>query len=214
MSRWCFVRHGEATHNVAGHVGGAPTSALTPHGVLQATILGEQLCGTQFTRVLVSPWSRAWDTAQIILARLHPPGPPPEAVDALRERDLGKLRNRPFANLTASEHRMRLSWDSAPPGGESNRDVAVRALSALATVEGSDTVLVVSHAGPLRAVLGVLRGVPEDQIGTLKIPLTMATWADTTAGEIAGHLHKWTTSTAALDATVAEPTGRPPWPPR
>ena len=160
--RWVFVRHGESEANRAGWLSGHRDVALTPAGEAQARALGEALAGTAFARVCASDLQRAWRTAALAL-----PAAPVEQHPALRERHLGAWEGRPRAALVADGGMSSLvSWVGAPPGGESQRDLAARVLAWLAAQPPVASTLVVAHGGVLRVLAGLAEGVPLDAIGT------------------------------------------------
>lgn len=137
-------------------------------------------------RVLVSPHQRCLETAALVLrgARLAGLGTvlPVVRVPGLAERRLGP---QPTVD-------QRLGWDLAPPEGESNRAVALRVLRALREA-GPAPALIVSHAGPLRVLLGLLQRRPTRGIGAIKIPLCTPSW-QTLTPERLHELERWCTS--------------------
>ncbi|KAK6427964.1 hypothetical protein LTR95_015898 [Oleoguttula sp. CCFEE 5521] len=65
--RLFLIRHGETVDNVAGLYAGVRDSALTNHGVEQASKLGEHLGRTnKITHIFASPLQRAHKTAQAV----------------------------------------------------------------------------------------------------------------------------------------------------
>ena len=164
MSRWVFVRHGQSVANSEGWLSGHVDTPLTERGWDQARALGEQLAGEDFARGYCSDLVRARQTAEGI-------GVPVEHTPKLRERFLGAWSRRDRATLRASgEMRQLLSWDGRPGGGESLSDLAARAMPWLASLEpvGGAT-LIVSPGGLIRVVLGLLDGLPREQIGRGRI---------------------------------------------
>ncbi len=166
MTRWTFVRHGQSSANAGGWFAGHTDAPLTELGRHQATEARSRVDVRDHDRVLTSDLSRAIDTAQILLG--------PHTIDrhasaALRERSCGQWEGRPLGELTDSgEIELLRSFDGRPPGGESLRDVAVRALRHLAEHADAPRVLVVCHGALMRAVIGVLDGVDAAQIGQWK----------------------------------------------
>jgi broad specificity phosphatase PhoE len=167
VSIWWFVRHGESEANAGGWLSGHRDVRLTPRGVEQARALREPLGGLRPARLLASDLRRAWQTAE--LAWTHPE-PPLERVSALRERDLGEWTGVPLSVLRErGDLDVLRSWEGQPPGGESQRMVARRALAWLAAHgrdggAGCDT-LVFAHGALIRAVVGLLDGTPTERIG-------------------------------------------------
>ena len=63
-----------------------------------------------------------------------------------------------------------LTWTGRPDGGESQADIAARVLPYLASLPAIDgATLVVAHGGLIRVVLGLLDGVPREDIGRNRI---------------------------------------------
>ena len=160
MTQWVFVRHGESVANREGWLAGWLDAPLTSMGFEKARMLARTM--PAFDRVFTSDLGRAVETARILA-----PAARIEIVQALRERRLGEWEGLNRAQLRADGRFDRLmTWEGTPPGGESHRDIARRALGWLATVPDGSDVLVVGHGGTLRATLGWLDGLPPEQIGT------------------------------------------------
>ena len=175
MTRWLFVRHGESTANQAQVFSGHTDVPLTPYGRQQAEACGHTLQPRLDGRTLHAVWSsdlhRATDTAASIL-RSAKIMLPVDTHPALREQNLGEWEGQPIA-VVQSQHSQKgspMAWNRKAPGGESLRDVARRAVEFLTTVEPKESVLIVGHGGLLRALLGLIDGVPESEIGATEIP--------------------------------------------
>lgn len=63
-----------------------------------------------------------------------------------------------------------LSPTGRPPGGETHRQLTVRALQTLSRLDSDVDTLVVAHGGLLRAVLGALDGVPAEAALRIRFP--------------------------------------------
>ncbi len=119
-------------------------------------------------RVVCSPMVRAVQTAERVCGALGELRPIVEAD--LVERTFGEL-DAWTVDVKGSEWRAtRASWRRAPPNGETLEAVAKRAISALARHAGTGPVLVVAHAGPIRAVVGLLDGMDTARIGRVRVP--------------------------------------------
>jgi len=166
--RWIFVRHAETEDNVLERLSDDPEAPLSPAGEEQAEALGVLLAGCGAGALLCSPTLRARRTAAPLARRL---GLPPTLDDALAERRLGALAGQTRAAVRAGPLADRLtSWDLAPPGGESLHEVARRALSTLAAQPPWPVQVVITHSGVLRAVLGLIDGLPPARRGQLRVP--------------------------------------------
>jgi broad specificity phosphatase PhoE len=146
--RIVLARHGETEWSAAGRHTGRTDVPLTDRGRDQARRLGWALAGRTFTHVLVSPLSRAQETA-----RLAGFGDVLETVDDLREWDYGIYEGRTRLEIAAEEPGWTV-WTRPIPGGESLAELGTRADRVVERLLGLDgDVLVVAH-GHLLRVLG------------------------------------------------------------
>lgn len=96
--RLLLIRHGETVDNVAGIYAGTTDSALTTHGVLQASRLGSHLAatGVQASYIFSSDLQRAFKTAEAVrTAQPHAPESVIQ-VQVLREQDFGFYEGKHF----------------------------------------------------------------------------------------------------------------------
>jgi alpha-ribazole phosphatase len=129
-----------------------------------AAVLLEQIAarGAQIDRVVSSPWSRAREPARRVATRLGIP----HAVDARwSELSFGEWEGRRYAELEEHDPRfaewMRAFRTAAPPGGERLDDLLSRVGAAHAELAAKgDRVLLIAHAGSVRALRAVVRGEP------------------------------------------------------
>ena len=135
---------------------------LTPHGVRQAAAAAEQLAGAGLTRIIVSPYTRALQTAQPVIARHRVP----VEIDAqVRERaafvcDIGSPPHQLSSRFPHHD------FDHLPPrwwheGVESPESTTGRANAFRARmVQSADhaTTLVVSHWAFILALTGISVG--------------------------------------------------------
>jgi alpha-ribazole phosphatase len=152
-----LARHGEASSNIAGIVSGTPPGAgLTAAGRQDAGVLGAALAGAAVDLGVATDFLRTQETLALALAGRDVPRVLLPQLDEIR---FGDFDGGP---LTAYR---RWAWseepDVPPPGGgESRAEVAARVadgLDALLARE-EDTMLVVSHALPVRYVLDAADG--------------------------------------------------------
>lgn len=167
MATVLFVRHGETNWNREGWIQGWAPSRLTDQGHEQADALAAYL-STQYDvdRVVASDLARVQETADHITRRVDAD----VTLDpAWRERDFGFLQGLtdaevheqlPEYSLSAVGH---TAASARPKGGESFLDLRARVLAAwTALLDGlaaDETVLVVTHGGPIRFVLADLKGL-------------------------------------------------------
>jgi broad specificity phosphatase PhoE len=165
--RALLVRHGMCAavgHTLAGR---APGMSLDDVGRRQATALAHDLADAGAAAIYTSPLERAMETACAIGARA---GVTVTPLQALIEMDVGEWTGRTLTELDADagdawrRHNVFRSASRAPRG-ELQLEVQARAVAALLDLlqrHASDTVIAVTHAEVIRAVLGHWLGVPID----------------------------------------------------
>jgi uncharacterized phosphatase len=149
MTRFFLVRHGETEWNRIHRIQGSSDIPLNDTGRRQAQTVGGVLSRHQFDLIVVSPLSRALETATIIARRLQMPLPLP--VAAIVERSYGEAEG-----ATRSELDERFPGDTPVPGREPREDVqkrVLRALGDLAIRHPHADILVVTHGGVIRSVV-------------------------------------------------------------
>src|SRR5437588_698253 len=167
MTRLILVRHGETAANREFRYIGRRDDALSERGVAQAKQLAEALAMLPIAAVYSSPLQRAYQTALPIAAR-H--GLEVRKADDLREGDFGMWEGYTRDEIIArggQEAEYLFAWQRdaalAPPGGESlvdMRDRACAATTSLAQAHPGQMVVLVSHVGPVKALLCTALGAP------------------------------------------------------
>lgn len=164
VARFVLIRHGEAEGNRELRYLGSTDAALTVRGEEQARQLAAGLSTYQISALFTSPLLRARSTAQAIGDAL---GLEPRADERLREAHYGV-----WENLTRDEARRRdpallATWETgaavAPPDGEPLEAVRARALAAVeewTAAYAGQTLALVSHVGPIKALLCAALGLP------------------------------------------------------
>lgn len=115
--------------------------------------------GEPIERIVSSPASRALLVARAVADST---GAPLHTDDRLREMDFGAWEDRLWSAIPRAEID---AWAADPlgyrcGGGETVTDVLARVRRAWTTLASSaDTTLVVTHAGPIRCLLHIARGV-------------------------------------------------------
>jgi broad specificity phosphatase PhoE len=146
--RVVLLRHGETEWSRRGRHTGRSDIHLDENGRRRAREAGAALAGLEFTRVLVSPLSRARETAELAALR-----GPVEVCDDLMEWDYGEYEGRTTAEIREDRPGWTL-WDDGVIGGETLEELGARAdrvVARLGELEGD--VAVVAH-GHLLRVLG------------------------------------------------------------
>ncbi|MGE5333605.1 MAG: histidine phosphatase family protein [Nitrososphaerota archaeon] len=164
MVRLILARHGEAEGSREFRFNGSSDVALTPHGEQQAQRLADALLPLAPVAIYSSPLIRARATAEAIAGAAHLTV---DILPDLREQSYGE-----WERLTAAEARQRdpkrfAAWASghriAPPAGETLSVVRQRILvcaDALAARHPDQTVVLVAHVGPIKALLCSALGLP------------------------------------------------------
>ncbi len=164
-TRLVLVRHGETDWNRDSRMQGWAPSSLTDRGREQARALGTHLSDTyDFDRLLASDLRRTRETTALL--RDEGVQPEPTFDRAWRERDFGVYQG--LTRTEAFDEYPQFSVETGvsavretPENGESLLDARERVLAGweqLVTDAEGETVLVVTHGGPLYIVLGHVRG--------------------------------------------------------
>src|SRR5215210_2317333 len=147
-TRIILARHGETDWNRERRWQGHSDRPLNDTGRDQARALASELAGRPISAVYSSDLLRAHETARIVAEQL---GLDVVTVPGLRERRFGS-----WEGLQDVEVERRFPGVRGPPDAEPRDDMARRVLDSLEAIAAGNqgrTVLVVSHGGPIRAVL-------------------------------------------------------------
>jgi broad specificity phosphatase PhoE len=158
-----LLRHGQSLFNLhfteTRKDPGIEDPVLTPLGHTQAEAAAELLAGKGITRIIVSPYTRALQTAEPVLARLKVPV---EVMHEVRERfafacDVGSHRDLLAERFPHHrfDHLPDRWW---PEGRETLDDALARAdwfRARMAAREDQETTLLVSHWAFILALTGI-----------------------------------------------------------
>jgi probable phosphoglycerate mutase len=164
-TRVVLVRHGVTAQTGPLLSGRLPGIALSDKGVEQAEQAAARLAPLKIGAVYASPIERTTQTAQCIATRL---GLPVVALEGVIEADYGDWTGGKLADLAKTDE-----WkvvQVAPsrarfPGGESIREMQARTVAALDAVVSAhphETVVVVSHADPIKSAIAHYAGMHLD----------------------------------------------------
>lgn len=161
--RLLIARHGQTDWNLARRYQGQSDSHLTALGEVQARLLGERLASEPLDAAYASDLERAWRTAEIALAGR---GMPVARDPAWRELSYGAWEGLTRAEIAARDpelwrQRTESRLNVAPPGGETMHALSMRVLAAVARLRArhaGERVLVVTHSGPLHALICAQEG--------------------------------------------------------
>ena len=181
-NRVLLWRHGQTDWNINNRFQGHSDIPLNDVGIYQAQRAAQLLVGMKPTGIISSDLIRARATAQALadLVRL------PVAIDQdLRETNGGNWEGRTGEENRAEDLDNFVRWisgDDNPAGtvGERRTEVAARAVAAIerALAKGGDEQLLVvaTHGGTARCVLGKLLQLPQSHWGVLG-GLSNASWS-------------------------------------
>ena len=153
MGELLLVRHGETDWNREHRIQGHTDLPLNATGLEQARALADSLAATALTAVYSSDLSRALQTATAV-ATVH--GLAVQFDRDLREKNFGSWEGLTDTDIAERfPNAVRGRWGD----GETTDEVAARAVRAIERIRArhlTGAVLVVSHGGTLRAILGHL----------------------------------------------------------
>ena len=159
---------------------GITDEALSDEGVRQACRIGSRIAseiGRKPVRIVSSPLIRCSETALIIKDYVMCGFV--ETDPDLREIDMGDWDGRYFDEIRAEypdefEARGRDLWNYRAPGGENFAEAGERFRKALERLtrwaSKDDVIILVSHAGAIRAGMSLITGTPFDEWMKRKIP--------------------------------------------
>jgi probable phosphoglycerate mutase len=169
-----LVRHGTTPTTgklLPGRAGGLH---LSEKGQAQAAAAAERIAalGTPPAAVYASPLERARETAAPIARAL---GLRVRTAPGLLELDVGDWTEKPLARLSRSKE-----WPTVQrwpqgfrfPGGESFAEMSVRSMDAVLSLVADhpgQTIVAVSHADPIKAIVAAAAGVPLDLMQRLVV---------------------------------------------
>ncbi len=186
--RLFLVRHGEAASNLEMRYLGSRDEPLTEWGTWQAAQLAKSLAVLPIAAIYASPLRRAADTAHAI-ARPH--AVPVTSDERLREGAFGAWEGLTRAEVFergGEDAKLLVEWerdpDCAPPGGESLSAVQRQVLAFVQELAGRhahESVVLVSHVGPIKALLCAALRVPLDTAQRLFLDtatISVVDWSD------------------------------------
>lgn len=180
FSRLYMVRHGESTCNIVNRIAGCLDAPLTFLGRTQAHEASRYHGHLDFDRVYVSPLSRAFETAQIILQDQHLDASKIVTDERLAERDFGSytLENKSILQrkhgIAEYERAMNADSETMVEGESSSRFkgrvIAFFRDELVPALESGETVLVVSHKYVVELICSMILQRPVDEAYDLRLP--------------------------------------------
>ncbi|HEX2464512.1 MAG TPA: histidine phosphatase family protein, partial [Thermoanaerobaculia bacterium] len=173
--RLFLVRHGQVSSNRDLRYVGSRDEPLTDLGRRQASALAELMAPLPIHEIRCSPLSRAHDTAAAIAQAT---GRSVTTEERLREQSYGEwegMSRDEVRSRSAQDYELLKAWERdaeiSPPGGESLLSVQRRSLALvdelLAAADGDAMpwIVLVSHVGPIKALLAASLSLPLDRGG-------------------------------------------------
>jgi 2,3-bisphosphoglycerate-dependent phosphoglycerate mutase/probable phosphoglycerate mutase len=173
--RLFLVRHGQVSSNRDLRYIGSRDEPLTDLGRRQAAALAEMMAPLPIDEVRTSPLVRAHDTAAAIAQAT---GRPITIEERLREQSYGAwegLSRDEVRGRSADDFELLKAWEKdaqvSPPGGESLDSVRQRSLALVEELrsgvrgDGMPWIVLVSHVGPIKAMLAASLDLPLDRGG-------------------------------------------------
>lgn len=166
MTRVLLIRHGESMANKQSVFAGQIDPPLTELGLTQAALTAKFIKENYAVdAAYASDLSRAWETG---LRAAEALGLPLHKEPGFREIHAGQWEGKRFDNLNENTPAEYLRWfrdigNAVCPGGESVAEMAdrvFRTLEAVCKKHPDQTVLIASHATPIRSLMWRLTGKP------------------------------------------------------
>lgn len=173
MTKLIFIRHGESMGNEQRRFYGQFDGALTDKGREQARMTADFLKDVHIDIAYASDLCRAFETGKIIA---EPHGLQVIPEPSLREICAGEWEDLPFSDLLERYKEDFDVWmndtvNSRPTGGESVREMAARidaAVWKIAEENDGKTVLIATHATPIRSLIPGWKGEPIEYLNEIK----------------------------------------------
>lgn len=199
-SRILLWRHGRTAWNADRRFQGQSDLPLDSLGEEQARAAAPVLAAEGPDLVLSSDLGRATATAEFLLAELDVPF----VLDPrLREVSLGHWEGRTREEVEAAYPREMAQWLAGQiirrGGGELQTEVADRALLAVSEAD-ADTVVLVTHGGTAKALIGRLLGLDEQQWRIIA-PLANCHWSDVRVEPAGWRLHRHNVAPTGMRVT-------------
>ncbi len=172
-------RHGQTDWNIENRFQGHSDIPLNSTGVAQAKRAAPLLMSLRPQKIVSSDLIRAIQTAQALseISKLN------VEIDAgLRETNGGKWEGKTGSQNRAEDYERFVTWldgNDEPAGetGERRSEIANRAVTAIEKALGeNETLIVVTHGGTARTVIGKMLGLPMNQWSAVG-GLSNASWS-------------------------------------
>lgn len=207
MRRLVLLRHGRTAHNADGRIQGQLDVELDEVGQAQAQALGTVFASEPPSLVVSSDLARARDTARAVCEHV---GLPLHLDPRLRETHFGAWQGLTGDEVAARWPDLYRRWrhgEDCPVDGETRLEVGARAAACVAdrmpSLAAGQTLLLVTHGGTARALVGTLCGFSPDAWWTLA-PLGNTCWTTLVEHDGGWRLERHNTGLGPL---LGAPTG-------
>lgn len=163
-----LLRHGQTALTAQRRYAGVTDAPLDDTGRAQAAAAAKRLSSADLDAIVSSPLARARQTAETVAGLC---GLPVVLDEGFRETDFGLWEALTFAEVQQRWPAEMAAWLAdplvTPPGAESFADGAARAQAALDRVLSAypgQRVLVVSHVGPIKALIRAVLEAPPSAV--------------------------------------------------
>ena len=155
-TRLILIRHGETLWNQQKKYCGFTDIGLNEKGKKQARQLSKRLAKLKIHKIYSSDMKRTLQCAKIAFKHI-----PPVALTELREMNFGIFEGLTYQEIMNNYSKVYQRWLNNPvnliiPKGESLNNLADRVRKAIAKIlfnNKNKTVVVITHAGPIRVIL-------------------------------------------------------------
>ncbi|SRR5258706_768744 len=171
MAKLFLFRHGETTDNQKKIFSGWRDVDLTQEGIEEAKRLSEKLKNEKTTKAYSSDLIRSQHTLALVLGEYHK-NVPVHIDPRIKERDYGKLTGTSKTELEKKSpkdfEKWHRSYDIAPPGGESIKDVEKRVMpfihELLKTTKPSDVIFISAHGNSIRPFIHYFEKISWEEV--------------------------------------------------
>ena len=165
MGELWLLRHAEPV-SAGLYIGRGSDVSLSPRGKIDADLIAVELADSEKKPEIIycSPLKRAIETVKPLSDVL---GLEIEICEGLAEIDFGDWEGRSWKDIQAGDGELWQTWldnpwTTAPPGGETLEDLQDRVIYELEGIlehHGTRRILIASHGGPIRTILGYALGL-------------------------------------------------------
>ena len=167
-NKYFVMRHGEGDHNLKNIMSSKVDNPhhLTEKGKSEARESAEKLKDRKITKIIVSPFVRTLETAEIAASVLGIKKENIEIDNRLKEVDFGDFNLQDFSVFDSYYTSQEERFEKRMPNGECFNDVRIRAGEILYETDSKfkdENILFVTHAAPAWALMSVALGASKTE---------------------------------------------------